>query len=72
MALDLYVNFERHSNSSTFYRTVLSSPDPLNFISTPITLRVIDPELSENAGVVYDAEYSFNDGQFEQMDINNF
>ena len=69
MALDLYVNFERYSNSSTFYRTALSS---LDFIPTSITLKVVDPELSENAGVVYDAEYSFNSGQFEQMDINNY
>lgn len=67
MALDLYVNSERYSNSPIFYRIT----DPL-VTSTPFTVSVVDLEATEPLGMEYDAEYSINGKPFQQMDIDNY
>ena len=61
MAIDLFANFERTSNSSIFYRTV-------NFGSYPILLRLMDldsPETTYSSTLC--AEYSLNGGAYNLM-----
>lgn len=56
MAIDLFVNFERHSNNPIFYRTT----SPLR--QTSLTLRLSDLSLPEDGslGTTLSAKYTFN------------
>jgi hypothetical protein len=64
MALDLFVNFERYSNSSLFYRVTSSSPSTftvkLSDLSTP------DSDLS----VAFFAQSALNGGDFADFNFN--
>jgi hypothetical protein len=61
MALDLFANFERASNSSSFYRTVSAVP-------FTISLKLSDLELpDEDLGTLYYAESSINGGPYSEF-----
>lgn len=54
MALDLFVNFERHSNSSLFYRVTSAT-------SRTFTIKLSDQDLpNQNLYELYNATYSIN------------
>lgn len=65
MALDLYVNFERHSNNSTFYRII----DP-STTSKPFVVKVVDLRSIEKLGDIYNAKYSLNNSPYVTMDVD--
>lgn len=61
MALDLFVNYERSSNNSLFYRVTSTSP-------YTITLKLSDLESpTDKIGDRYDAKLSINNGPVLQM-----
>jgi hypothetical protein len=68
MALDLYVNFERYSNNSSFYRVAQPA-----LTDVPFTIKLIDEGLADNLTFLgYSAEYSINKRPYQQMTPNNY
>lgn len=61
MALDLFVNFERHSNSSLFYRVTSSSP-------SVFTVELKDP--AQDLTTIYFTQSSINDGEFTDFNFD--
>ena len=61
MALDLFANFERSSNSSLFYRVTSSSP-------STFTIKLSDLSLpDEDLSTLYYVESALNDGSFSEF-----
>lgn len=71
MALDLYVNFERYSNNSVFYRVV---PPALSasYVANPFKLQVVDDEVLEAMAIDYGADYSINNGPYAAMGVGEY
>jgi hypothetical protein len=62
MAIDLFANYERASNNTTFYRVVTSTPYNL-----PVTYRVTDLADVTFNPANYQAEFSYNNTQFQTL-----
>jgi len=65
MAIDLFVNFERYSNNSLFYRVTASSP-------STYTVRLKDDEnVDESLNSLYRAEYSLDSTSYINFPVDD-